>query len=52
MALALVGIADAENEPGWSNADVPSEHAIRGLQGVTLLLDSVQKTAKSLQLGP
>ena len=40
MALALVGIADAENEPGWSNGDIPSEHAIRGLQGVTLLLDS------------
>ncbi|MEA2884467.1 MAG: glyoxalase family protein [Bradyrhizobium sp.] len=48
MALALVGIADAENEPGWSNGDVPSEHAIRGLQGVTLLLDSAQKTAAIL----
>ena len=23
MALALVGIADAENEPGWSNGDIP-----------------------------
>jgi hypothetical protein len=23
MALALVGIADAENEPGWSNEDIP-----------------------------
>jgi glyoxalase family protein len=48
MALALVGIADAENEPGRSNGDVPSEHAIRGLQGVTLLLDSAQKTAAIL----
>jgi glyoxalase family protein len=48
MALALVGIADAENEPGWSNGDIPSEHAIRGLQGVTLLLDSAQKTAAIL----
>jgi glyoxalase family protein len=48
MALALVGIADAENEPGWSNGDVPSEHAIRGFQGVTLLLDSAQKTAAIL----
>ena len=48
MALALVGIADAENEPGWSNEDIPSEHAIRGLQGVTLLLDSAQKTAAIL----
>ena len=48
MALALVGIANAENEPGWSNGDIPSEHAIRGLQGVTLLLDSAQKTAAIL----
>jgi glyoxalase family protein len=48
MALALVGIADAENEPGWSNEDVPSEHAIRGFQGVTLLLDSADKTAAIL----
>jgi len=48
MALALVGIADAENERGWSNEDIPSEHAIRGLQGVTLLLDSTQKTAAIL----
>jgi glyoxalase family protein len=48
MELALVGIADAENEPGWSNEDIPSEHAIRGFQGVTLLLDSAQKTAAIL----
>jgi len=48
MALALVGIADAGNEPGWSNGDIPSEHAIRGLQGVTLLLDNAQKTAAIL----
>jgi len=48
MALALVGVADAENEPGWSNEDIPSEHAIRGLQGVTLLLDSAQKTSAIL----
>ena len=48
MALALVGIADAENEPGWSNGDIPSEHAIRGFQGVTLLLDNAQKTAAIL----
>ena len=48
MALALVGIAGAENEPGWSNGDVPSEHAIRGFQGVTLLLDSAEKTGAIL----
>jgi glyoxalase family protein len=48
MALALVGIAGAENEPGWSNGDVPAEHAIRGFHGVTLLLDDGTKTAAVL----
>ncbi|MET4444649.1 hypothetical protein ABIB75_002924 [Bradyrhizobium sp. GM2.2] len=48
MALALVGIADAENELGWSNDAIPSEHAIRRLQGVTLLLGSAEKTAAIL----
>jgi glyoxalase family protein len=47
-ALALVGVADAENVPGWSNDDIPSEHAIRGLHGVTLLLHSAEKTAAIL----
>jgi glyoxalase family protein len=47
-ALALVGIAGAENEPGWTNGEIPSEHAIRGFQGVTLLLDSAPKTAAIL----
>src|SRR6185312_15636390 len=48
MALALVGIAGAEHEPGWSNGDVPAEHAIRGFHGVTLLLDDGTKTAAVL----
>jgi glyoxalase family protein len=48
MALALVGVADAETEPGWSNGDIPSAHAIRGFQGVTLMLDSAKKTAAIL----
>src|SRR5262249_5497494 len=30
MRLALVAVAGAENEPGWSTAQVPAEHAIRG----------------------
>ena len=47
MALALVGV-DVDNEPGWSNGDIPPEHAIRGLHGVTLLLDSAPKTAAVL----
>jgi glyoxalase family protein len=48
MALALVGTAGAENEPGWSNGDVPAEHAIRGFHGVTLLLDDAAGTAAVL----
>ena len=48
MALALVGVFGAENEPSWSNGDIPSEHAIRGFRGVTLLLDSAAKTAAIL----
>ena len=48
MALALVGIAGAEDEPAWSNGDVPAEHAIRGFHGVTLLLDDATKTAAVL----
>jgi len=48
MALALVGIPGAENEPGWSNGEVPAEHAIRGFHGVTLLLDTAAKTAAVL----
>ena len=48
MALALVGVFGAENEPSWSNGDIPSEHAIRGFRGVTLLLDGAAKTAAIL----
>jgi glyoxalase family protein len=48
MALALVGVPGAEDEPAWSNGDVPVEHAIRGFHGVTLLLDNAWKTAAIL----
>ena len=48
MALALVGVDNTENEPGWSNGDISSEHAIRGFHSVTLLLDSAQRTAAIL----
>ncbi|MGY3606914.1 MULTISPECIES: ring-cleaving dioxygenase [unclassified Bradyrhizobium] len=48
MALALVGIPGAEDEPAWSNGDVPAEHAIRGFHGVTLLLETAEKTAAIL----
>jgi glyoxalase family protein len=48
MRLALVGISGAESEPGWSGADVPADHAVRGLHGVTLLLEDAAPTAAIL----
>lgn len=48
MSLALVGVPGLENDPGWSSGDVPAEHAIRGFQGVTLLLDNADRTGAIL----
>ena len=48
MRLSLVGVAGAEAEPGWSAGDVPAEHAIRGFNGVTLLLDDGARTGAIL----
>ncbi|MGV7212330.1 ring-cleaving dioxygenase [Bradyrhizobium sp. UFLA05-112] len=48
MSLALVGVPGAENERAWSNGDVPTEHAMRGFHGVTLLLDDAAKTGAIL----
>jgi glyoxalase family protein len=48
MSLALVGVPGAESEAGWSNGDVPAEHAVRGFHGVTLLLEDAAKTAAIL----
>ena len=48
MRFALVGVPGAENEPSWHNGDVPSEHAIRGFHGVTLLLVKADPTAAIL----
>jgi glyoxalase family protein len=47
-SLALVAVPEAENEPGWSNGDIPTEHAVRGFFGVTLLLDDAAKTGAIL----
>jgi glyoxalase family protein len=46
--LALVGVPGVEHEPGWSNGDVPAEHAMRGFRGATLMLDDTTRTAKIL----
>ena len=48
MSLALVGVPGAEGEPAWSNGDVPIEHAVRGFDGVTLMLDDAEPTGAIL----
>ena len=48
MNLALIGVVGAENEPGWSDGNVPAEHAIRGFHSVTLLLDLAARTGAIL----
>jgi glyoxalase family protein len=48
MRFALVAVAGAEREPGWSNGDIPAEHAIRGFHGVTLLVGDAAPTAQVL----
>jgi glyoxalase family protein len=48
MNLALVGIAGAEQETAWSNGDIPAEHALRGFQGVTLLIENADRTGAIL----
>jgi glyoxalase family protein len=48
MRLALVGTAGAENEPAWSAGGIPPEHAVRGLHGVTLMLDDTVRTGAIL----
>jgi glyoxalase family protein len=47
-SLALVGVPDAENEPAWSDGDIPAESAVRGFCGVRLLLDDGAKTGAIL----
>ncbi len=47
MMLALVGV-DVGDAEGWASSEVPAEHAIRGLHGVTLLLDRAESTAAIL----
>jgi glyoxalase family protein len=48
MRLALVAVAGAEQIPGWSNADVPAGHAVRGFRGVTLMVGTGEPTAAVL----
>jgi glyoxalase family protein len=47
-SLALVGVAGAGKEAAWTGGDVPAEHALRGLHGVTLMVDGAAPTAAIL----
>ncbi len=48
MRFALVGSESVTAQPGWSNGDVPADHAIRGFHGVTLTSRAAQRTAEVL----
>ncbi len=49
MRLALVAVTGAEAEPAREAGDIPAEHAIRGMQGVSLLLRETAPTAAILR---
>jgi glyoxalase family protein len=48
LCLALVGVGNTENDNAWSSHDIPLEHAILGLQGVTLHLQRAAPTGAIL----
>ena len=48
MGLALVGMPGADLDPAWTTSDVSSEVAIRGFEGVTLMLDDAAPTGAIL----
>jgi glyoxalase family protein len=48
MRLALIGVAGAEQEPAWPMGTIPSDYAIRGFHGVTLLVEQGEPTAAIL----
>src|SRR5919112_3754480 len=43
-SLSLIGIPNAETEQAWNVDGIPAEHAIRGLEGVTLLVENGERT--------
>jgi glyoxalase family protein len=47
-SLALVGVADATTANAWTSGDIPTEHAIQGLEGVTLLVENGEPTGAIL----
>ena len=48
MRLALVAVPDVAAEPGWSDGEIPVEHAIRGFHSVSLLVEGKGPTAAIL----
>ena len=44
LRLALVGVAGIEAETAWENGIIPTEHAVRGFHGVSLMLDDAAGT--------
>jgi glyoxalase family protein len=48
MRLSLTGVRGAEAEPAWAAAGIAAEHAIRGFNGVTLLLREAAPTGAIL----
>jgi glyoxalase family protein len=48
MSLALVGAPGAESEAGWTDGEIPAEHAIRGFESVTLFSADAANTGRIL----
>ena len=48
LSLALVGVSDLEGEGGWTDGAIPTEHAICGFHGVTLMIGDSTGTAAIL----
>jgi len=48
LRLELIGSPAAAARRGWSNGDVPPEHAIRGFHGITLWVEEPGPTAAVL----
>jgi glyoxalase family protein len=48
MSLALVGVAGAGKDAAWTDGSIPTEHAIRGFHGVTLMLGKAAPTGAIL----
>ena len=49
LRLELVASRAVAAEPGWADAGIPTEHAIRGFFGVTLWLEDPGRTADVLK---